>query len=101
LATRKMGNLAKPTVTIKIEGSSFYLKSESTFRNIETSCTIGQEFDEESPDGRKCKVKTSFKLGLNLKSLDLLHLLENAFDRKRISTNPSPNPSSNPNPKTQ
>jgi len=24
--------------------------------------------------------------------MDLLHLLENTFDRKRISANPSPNP---------
>jgi len=27
---------------------------------------------------------------------NLLHLLENTFDRKRISTNPDPNPISNP-----
>jgi len=29
---------------------------------------------------------------------DLLYLLENTFDRKRISSNPCPNPNSNPNP---
>jgi len=29
--------------------------------------------------------------------LDLQHLLENTFDRKRISTNPNPNPDSKPN----
>ena len=56
MATRKLGNLAKPTVTITISGDSFVLKSESTFRNLETKCTIGVEWDEETPDGRKCKV---------------------------------------------
>jgi len=30
-------------------------------------------------------------------SRDLLHLLENTFDRKRISANPSPKSSPNPN----
>jgi len=53
--------------------------------------------------------------GLNEKHLwaDLLHLIENTFDRKRIYTNPSfypnpnsnsnsnPNPNPNPNPKAQ
>jgi len=31
-------------------------------------------------------------------TLDLLHLLENMFDRKRISANTNPNPSPNSNP---
>ena len=53
-----MGNLAKPKVTIQINGNSFYLKSESTFRNLETKCTIGEEWDEETPDGRKTKVNS-------------------------------------------
>ena len=56
MATRKMGNLAKPKVTVTINGNSLNLKSESTFRNLETSCTLGEEFDETTPDGRKCKV---------------------------------------------
>jgi len=35
--------------------------------------------------------------------MDLLHLIENTFDRKCIYTNPSsyPIPNSNPNPKAQ
>jgi len=32
--------------------------------------------------------------------MNLLHLLENTFDRKRISANPSPLPKSNSNPNT-
>ena len=56
MATRKMGNLAKPIVTITINGNSLNLKSESTFRNLETSCTLGAEFDKTTPDGRKSKV---------------------------------------------
>jgi len=33
--------------------------------------------------------------------LDLLHLLENTFDRKRIYTKPSSYSNSNPNPEAQ
>jgi len=32
---------------------------------------------------------------------DPLHLLENPFDQKRISANPSPNPDPNSNPNAQ
>jgi len=32
-----------------------------------------------------------------VKEMNLLHLLENTFDRKRISANPSPNPNPNCN----
>lgn len=52
---RKIANLARPTMTITIEGDLFSFKSESTFRTVELSCTIGEEFDNETPDGRKCK----------------------------------------------
>jgi len=51
----------------------------------------------------KCHEKENDLLKLfysfNEKSfMDLLHLIENTFDRKRISANPSPNPNSDPNP---
>lgn len=59
MAMRKMGNLAKPTLTVQIEGKAFHMKSESTFRNLETKCNIDEEFDEETPDGRKAKVSQS------------------------------------------
>ncbi|XP_078492881.1 fatty acid-binding protein, brain-like [Ciona intestinalis] len=54
-ALRKLGNLAKPVLTIKIDGNECFFKSVSTARNIETKCTIGVEWDEATPDGRKCK----------------------------------------------
>lgn len=56
MALRNMGKLAKPTLTVTIDGKSFYMKSESTFKTIESKCNIDEEFDEETPDGRKCKV---------------------------------------------
>ena len=52
---RKLGNLAKPKVTIQINDSVFYLKSES-LRNFEINGKLDVEFDETPPDGRKCKV---------------------------------------------
>jgi len=39
-------------------------------------------------------------LEIYLSFLDLLYLLKNTFDRKRISANPSPSPNSNTNPNT-
>lgn len=55
-ALRKMGNLAKPVLTIAIKDDALSFKSESSFRNLATTATINQEWDEETPDGRKCKV---------------------------------------------
>ncbi|XP_077972570.1 fatty acid-binding protein, adipocyte-like isoform X2 [Styela clava] len=58
IALRKMGNLAKPTLTLNVTDGTFYYKSESTFRTLTLECKIGEEFDETTPDGRK--VKTTF-----------------------------------------
>ncbi|XP_076814408.1 fatty acid-binding protein, liver-like [Clavelina lepadiformis] len=54
-ALRKMGNIAKPVLTIEINGSAIKMKSESTARTMTTECTMDQEWDEETADGRKCK----------------------------------------------
>uniref|UniRef100_H2ZG76 Cytosolic fatty-acid binding proteins domain-containing protein n=1 Tax=Ciona savignyi TaxID=51511 RepID=H2ZG76_CIOSA len=54
-ALRKLGNLAKPVLTVTVDGKDFYMKSESTVRTIETRCTIGVQFEEKTPDGRACK----------------------------------------------
>lgn len=57
-ATRKIGSLAKPKVTVDVQDSVFYLKSENTFKTFEIKCSLGEEFDEAAVDGRKCKVYT-------------------------------------------
>ncbi|CAK8675629.1 unnamed protein product [Clavelina lepadiformis] len=52
---RKLGNTAKPVLTIEINGSAIKMKSKSTARTMTTECTLDQEWDEETADGRKCK----------------------------------------------
>ncbi|XP_076814406.1 fatty acid-binding protein, liver-like [Clavelina lepadiformis] len=55
LALRKLGNIAKPVLTIEIKGSAIKMKSVSTAKTVNSECTLDQEWDEETADGRKCK----------------------------------------------
>ncbi|KAL2081924.1 hypothetical protein ACEWY4_021742 [Coilia grayii] len=54
-ALRQVGNVTKPTVIICHEGDKFILKTQSTFKNTEISCKMGEEFDESTADDRHCK----------------------------------------------
>ncbi|NXI35856.1 FABP4 protein, partial [Galbula dea] len=54
-ATRKMAGVAKPNVTISINGDVITIKTESTFKNTEISFKLGEEFDETTADDRKTK----------------------------------------------
>ena len=56
LATRKLGNLAKPRVIISKKGDIITIRTESTFKNTEISFKLGQEFEETTADNRKAKV---------------------------------------------
>ncbi|XP_064444232.1 myelin P2 protein isoform X2 [Mirounga angustirostris] len=55
LATRKLGNLAKPRVIISKKGDVITIRTESTFKNTEISFKLGQEFEETTADSRKTK----------------------------------------------
>ena len=55
-----MGNIAKPKITIKLKDSTLRIKSENAFHSFEINCTLAEEWDEETADGRKCKVNTIF-----------------------------------------
>ncbi|KAK0132018.1 Cellular retinoic acid-binding protein 1 [Merluccius polli] len=46
---------AKPHVEIRQDGEQFYIKTSTTVRTTEINFTIGEEFHEETVDGRKCK----------------------------------------------
>ncbi|XP_008824298.1 fatty acid-binding protein 12 [Nannospalax galili] len=54
-ARRKLGCLAKPTVTISTEGDVITIKTKSIFKNNEISFKLGEEFEEITPGGRKNK----------------------------------------------
>ncbi|XP_062402583.1 cellular retinoic acid-binding protein 1 [Sardina pilchardus] len=46
---------SKPHVEIRQDGEQFYIKTSTTVRTTEINFHIGEEFDEETVDGRKCK----------------------------------------------
>lgn len=56
-AMRKMGNLAKPSQHISLEGDEFTIKTSSTFKSTEIKFKPGQEFEETTADGRTVKVR--------------------------------------------
>lgn len=52
---RKIGNSTSPTVELKKDGDKYTLVTSSTFKTTEITFELGQEFDEETLDGRKVK----------------------------------------------
>lgn len=55
LLTRKAGNLASPVVELTKVDDKYVLSSNSSFKNSSITFKIGEEFDEETLDGRKVK----------------------------------------------
>uniref|UniRef100_A0A674IGK8 Lipocalin/cytosolic fatty-acid binding domain-containing protein n=3 Tax=Terrapene triunguis TaxID=2587831 RepID=A0A674IGK8_9SAUR len=55
LATRKLGSLTKPIVTISIDGEVLTIQTKSTFKSTEVSFKLGEEFEETTADDRKTK----------------------------------------------
>nr|XP_056705886.1 fatty acid-binding protein 5-like [Euleptes europaea] len=53
MAMRKMGSMAKPDVIICKDGDMFKVKTESTFKTSEFSFKLGEQFTEDTIDGRK------------------------------------------------
>ncbi|XP_058300460.1 fatty acid-binding protein 12 [Hylobates moloch] len=56
-ASRKLGRLAKPTVTISTDEDVITIKTKSIFKNNEISFKLGEEFEEIMPGGHKTKSK--------------------------------------------
>ncbi|XP_058876195.1 cellular retinoic acid-binding protein 2-like isoform X1 [Acipenser ruthenus] len=46
---------SKPAVEIRQDGESFYIKTSTTVRTTEISFTVGQDFTEQTVDGRPCR----------------------------------------------
>lgn len=55
LMTRKMGSSVSPVVELTENSGVYTLKTTSPFKNSEIKFKLGEEFDEETPDGRKVK----------------------------------------------
>ncbi|XP_053967940.1 probable fatty acid-binding protein [Anastrepha ludens] len=60
---RKMGNSVSPTVELKKDGDNYSFTTTSTFKTTTINFKLGEEFDEETLDGRK--VKSVFTLDGN------------------------------------
>lgn len=57
-ATRTVANMTKPTTIILLDGDVLTVKTQSTVKNTELSCKLGEEFDETTADNRKVKVRS-------------------------------------------
>ncbi|XP_076619522.1 fatty acid binding protein isoform X2 [Colletes latitarsis] len=55
LMVRKMGSSVSPVVELTENNGLYTLKTTSPFKNSEIKFKLGEEFDEETPDGRKVK----------------------------------------------
>jgi len=55
--TRKLASAATPTTYITQDNDNWNIKTETTFKTTEIKFKIGEEFDEVTGDGRKCKSK--------------------------------------------
>ncbi|KAG3287539.1 hypothetical protein H1C71_011134 [Ictidomys tridecemlineatus] len=53
LTMRKMGAMAKPDCIITLDGQKLNIKTESTLKTTQFSCTLGEKFEETTADGRK------------------------------------------------
>lgn len=47
---------SKPHVEIRQDGDRFYIKTSTTVRTTEINFKVGEGFEEETVDGRKCRV---------------------------------------------
>jgi len=52
---RKLASTAKPTTEISQSGDEWNIKTSTTFKTTEIKFKLGEPFDEETADGRKCK----------------------------------------------
>ncbi|XP_039596416.1 fatty acid-binding protein, heart-like isoform X2 [Polypterus senegalus] len=61
---RQMGCSTKPTTIIELNGDEIIVKTQSTFKNTEIKFKLGEEFDEDTADGRKVKLERTTSASL-------------------------------------
>uniref|UniRef100_A0A3Q1K0W2 Cellular retinoic acid-binding protein 1 n=1 Tax=Anabas testudineus TaxID=64144 RepID=A0A3Q1K0W2_ANATE len=54
-ATRTVANMTKPTTIIVLDGDQLTVKTQSSVKNSQFSCKLGEEFDETTADDRQVK----------------------------------------------
>lgn len=60
-ATRKVGNITKPTTIISVDGDNVCVKTQSAIKNTELNFKLGEEFEETTADDRKVKVRVQMQ----------------------------------------
>ena len=55
MALRMAGKAATPEQEVTVDGDNYQFKTTTTFKTHDLKFTIGQEFDDETIDGRKVK----------------------------------------------
>ncbi|CAL8290950.1 unnamed protein product [Merluccius merluccius] len=63
LATRKMGNVVKPTFIISVDDDGVTMKTLSHFKNSQITFRLGEEFEEKTADNRLTKTIVTFTDG--------------------------------------
>merc|ERR1712243_143971 len=54
-ALRKMAATASPTTELTVDGDNLSIKTQTTFKTTVINFKLGEEFEEETADGRKVK----------------------------------------------
>ncbi|EAX11516.1 hCG1812048, isoform CRA_b, partial [Homo sapiens] len=60
ISLRNMGAMAKPDCIITCDGKNLTIKTESTLKTTQFSCTLGEKFEETTAVGRKTQTVCSF-----------------------------------------
>ncbi len=56
-ALRTIGNTVKPDLFVKVDDDgTWHITSVSTFKTVRVQFKLGEEFEQETADGRKVKV---------------------------------------------
>lgn len=56
-ATRTVANMTKPTTVILWDGEQLTVKTQSSVKNTQFSCKMGEEFKETTADDRQVQVR--------------------------------------------
>lgn len=78
---RKVGNSITSYEEIKQNGDDWELNITSTFKNAHLKFKLGEEFDETTLDGRKCKVSNE-KIKMHSSTLTCTSLWWNSYKTK-------------------
>uniref|UniRef100_A0A1B6E1L0 Fatty acid-binding protein, muscle n=1 Tax=Clastoptera arizonana TaxID=38151 RepID=A0A1B6E1L0_9HEMI len=85
--TRKIGNAVSPVIELIENNGEYSLYSNSTFKNTVTRFRLGQEFDEETPDGRTVKSLITLEDGnklIHVQKGDKVSKIVRTFDEDEV-----------------